>query len=192
MAASWLEGLPAPGVYDLDSAHTFVYFGARHRIVGLVRGRFDRVAGTGTGTENPAECSVEVTIDAASLSTQNRVRDEDLLGPDFFAVERYPTATYRGKGIRRVSADTWLLDGTLSIRGNDIVVPLALTYKGTSEVLHGRPSISSFHATAGTRRADFGMTRELIDEIGSASSADTDVMIEIDTELVLRVDKEIA
>jgi len=40
------EALPAPGTYWIDPDHSFAYFGASHHIVGLVRGRFDKVAGT--------------------------------------------------------------------------------------------------------------------------------------------------
>jgi hypothetical protein len=38
--------LPPPGTYLLDPPHTFVYFDARHKVVGLVRGRFDKSSGT--------------------------------------------------------------------------------------------------------------------------------------------------
>jgi polyisoprenoid-binding protein YceI len=38
--------LPAPGIYKIDPVHTFAYFGARHHVVGLVRGRFENVTGT--------------------------------------------------------------------------------------------------------------------------------------------------
>lgn len=35
------QALPAPGTYEIDPPHTFAYFDARHKVVGLVRGRFD-------------------------------------------------------------------------------------------------------------------------------------------------------
>src|SRR5271165_3786757 len=38
--------LPAAGTYKIDPAHSFAYFGARHHVVGLVRGRFEKVNGT--------------------------------------------------------------------------------------------------------------------------------------------------
>jgi polyisoprenoid-binding protein YceI len=43
--------------------------------------------------QDPAACSLEVTIDTSSISTQNSVRDEDLRG-DFFDVQKFPTTTY--------------------------------------------------------------------------------------------------
>src|SRR6478672_10165435 len=70
--------LPPPGTYTLDPPHTFVYFDARHKIVGLVRGRFDKASGTVVVANDPAACAVDVSIDANSLSTQNTTRDADL------------------------------------------------------------------------------------------------------------------
>src|SRR5260370_36250599 len=81
------QALPTPGAYEIDPPHTFAYFDARHDVVGLVRGRFDKVAGTITVAKDPAACSLDVTIDASSISTQNILRDEDLRGPDFFDVK---------------------------------------------------------------------------------------------------------
>src|SRR5690242_1180876 len=74
--------LPARGTYQLDPPHTFIYFAARHLVVGMVRGRFDRAMGTVFVATDPANCSVDVTIDSTSLSTQNEARDDDLRGPD--------------------------------------------------------------------------------------------------------------
>ena len=45
-SSSSTDALPAAGTYTIDPAHTFAYFGAMHHIVGLVRGRFDKVTGT--------------------------------------------------------------------------------------------------------------------------------------------------
>src|SRR5271169_244242 len=59
MAAA--QALPAPGTYAIDPDHSFAYFGARHHVVGLVRGRFDKITGTITVSQDPASCSVDVT-----------------------------------------------------------------------------------------------------------------------------------
>lgn len=42
------------------------------------------------------------------------------------------------------------------------------------------PPPVAFHATAGTRRAEFGMVRDLADELGGSTSVD--VTLEIDVE----------
>lgn len=174
-------GLPAVGTYTLDPVHTFIFFNAQHKIVGKVRGRFNKMAGTFVVKKDPASCSVAVTIETSSVDTQNGIRDEDLRSPAFFDAAKYPTATYRGKGVRP-SGDGWVMDGVLQIRDVKKVVPLNFKFNGTAPGEAGKPARVGFHAkTIPCKRADFKMTRDLLDEIGIVSS-EPDVWIEIDTE----------
>jgi polyisoprenoid-binding protein YceI len=174
-------GLPPAGRYALDPPHTFVGFRARHKVVGIVRGRFDTTAGTVVVSSDPAQCSVDVSIDASSLSTQNAMRDADVKGPDFFDAARYPAVTYRGTGLRDAGGGRWFVDGTLTIRDVSKVVPLEFRFNGVAPVAPRSPARVGFHAQAAVQRAAFGMTRELLSEIGEASS-EPDVWIEIDCE----------
>lgn len=182
-AAASNPSLPAPGVYKIDPNHTFAYFAAWHHIVGTVRGRFDKVTGTFTVSPDPGKCTVDVVIATYSVNTQNSDRDDDLRSPSFFDVVKFPTATYRGRGLRRVSNDSWVMDGSLDIRGFSTVVPLTLSYKGVfPDTPSGQPARVAFHATAGARRAAFGMTRDNLMELGPHPSPKPDVDIQIDVE----------
>lgn len=175
--------LPPPGTYKIDPDHSFTYFGAWHHIVGLVRGRFDKVTGTISASPDLADCGVDVTIAAYSISTQNSERDDDLRSDAFFDVVKFPTITYRGRGIRRLSNNLWGLEGILTIRGVAKPVPLTFTYKGLfPDTKPGKPVRASFHATAETKRADFAMTRDNRMELGVPPTPGFDVAIEIDVE----------
>jgi len=176
------QTLPPPGIYKIDPDHSFVSFGALHHVVGLVRGRFDKVTGTITVSPDPAACAVDITIAAYSLSTQNTERDDDLRGPDFFDVDKFPQIRYHGRGIRRASSSSWALDGSLTIRGVTKVVRLTFTFNGLfPDTKPGKPQRAAFHGSASTKRADFGMTRDNLMELGSSPPA-ADVQIEIDLE----------
>jgi len=74
--------------------------------------------------------------------------------------------TYHGRGIRRVSGSSWTLDGSLTIRDVTKVVPLTFTFNGTAPSEPGKPARVAFHGSAATKRADFGMTRDLLQELG--------------------------
>jgi polyisoprenoid-binding protein YceI len=174
--------LPAAGTYQVDPLHSFAYFGAWHHIVGLVRGRFDKVTGTITSAKDPADCAVDISIDVASISTQVAERDEDLRGPEFFDVKKFPAMTYHGRGIRQVSEGDLVMDGTLTIRGVAKVVPLTFQFKGLfPDTPQGKPARASFHATAAVKRGDFGMTRDNLMELGPNPTG-PDVEIQIDIE----------
>jgi polyisoprenoid-binding protein YceI len=175
------QALPAPGTYKVDPDHSFAYFGATHHVVGLVRGRFDKVTGTISVAQDMAACAVDITIDPSTISTQVTERDEDLRGPAYFDVKKFPAITYSGRGIRRVSGTSWTMDGSLTIHGVTKVVPLTFTFNGSfSDIEPGKPARVAFHGSAATKRAEFGMGARDKGEV-SASSA-SDVEIEIDVE----------
>jgi polyisoprenoid-binding protein YceI len=72
-----------------------------------VKGRFDRYEGTFDLDQDPA---IELTIDAGSLDTKNKLRDKHLRSADFFDVEHSPEV--------RFVSDGAMLDGQrLQVRG---------------------------------------------------------------------------
>jgi hypothetical protein len=97
-------------------------------------------------------------------------------------VKNFPTVTYVGHGCRRSSGNSWTIDGSLTIRGVTKVVPLRFTFNGTAPPQSGKPARVAFHGTAGTKRADFGMTRDNLVELGAIPAPGPDVQIEIDAE----------
>jgi polyisoprenoid-binding protein YceI len=178
-----VPALPPPGTYKVDPDHSFVYFGAWHHVVGLVRGRFDKVTGAITASKDPAACTVDIMIDPSSISTQNTERDEDLRGPAYFDVKKFQTMTYQGRGIRVASGGFWTMDGSLTIHGVANPVPLTFIFKGSiPDVPPGKAARMSFHGTAATKRADFGIgARDNLSELG-ISPAGPDIEIQIDVE----------
>jgi polyisoprenoid-binding protein YceI len=175
--------LPAPGTYTIDPDHSFAYFGASHHMVGLVRGRFDKVAGFIIVSQDPAACSVDVTIDASSISTQVAERDEDLRGVAYLDTSKFPTMKYHGVGIRSASGNSWIMDGSLTIHGVSKVVPITFTFNGAfSDIKPGRPARVAFHASAGTKRADFGMGARDKGEVSPSSTADVDIQIDVEAD----------
>jgi len=178
------QTLPAPGTYKIDPDHSFAYFGARHHVVGLVRGRFDKVTGTITASEDLAACGVDVTIDTSSISTQNTERDEDLRSPAYFDVAKFPAMTYHGRGIRRVSGSSGLMDGSLTIHGVTKVVPLTFTFNGSfPDIPPGKPARVAFHGSAAAKRADFGIgARDNLMELGSSPAPDVEIQIDVEAD----------
>ena len=176
------QALPVPGTYEIDPDHSFTYFGARHHVVGLVRGRFDKVTGTITVLQDLANCSVDITIDASSISTQNLERDEDLRSPAYFEVNKFPTMTYRGRGIRRGSGSSWTMDGSLTIHGVTKVVPLAFIFNGSfPDIKPGKPARVAFHGSAATKRADFGIgARDNLQELGASPAPDVEIEVDVE------------
>src|SRR3989442_15717823 len=87
--------------FTIDKAHSEATFQVRHLIT-KVRGRFSDFEGTIRFDEqHPELSSVNVTIQAASIDTNERDRDTHLRSADFFDVEKFPTLTFGSTGITR-------------------------------------------------------------------------------------------
>src|ERR1700689_1151319 len=88
------------GTWDIDPVHSEVSFVVRHMVVSKVRGRFDRFSGTIVTSEELANSSVNVTIDASSVNTNEPNRDNHVRSADFLDVENFPDITFRSTAVR--------------------------------------------------------------------------------------------
>ncbi len=117
----------AGDTYTLDAAHATVGFSVRHLSVSNVKGTFPKVSGTLILDEkNVSKSSVEVTIDAASVDTNNGQRDGHLQGEDFFQVAKYPTIVFKSKKVVRSGAG-YLVAGDLTMKGVTKAIEIPFT-----------------------------------------------------------------
>src|SRR5271169_5742715 len=71
--------------YQIDPRHSSAGFGVTHLMISTVRGVFHGVNGTVVWDDgDPANSTVNVTIDASTVDTQDPARDTDLKSPNFF------------------------------------------------------------------------------------------------------------
>ena len=169
--------------YQIDPAHTSVHFSVRHMMVSNVRGEFGKVSGTVTfAPDNPANSTVEATIDAASIATRDDQRDAHLKSADFLDVEKFPTITFRSTKIQ-MHHDGAKLTGNLTIHG--ITHEIALDVEGpTPEIKDpwGKQRIGA-SATGKMSRKDFDLNWNAALETGGVLVGD-EVKITIDVEVV--------
>jgi polyisoprenoid-binding protein YceI len=176
--------LPKVGTYAIDPAHTEVGFIARHLIGTKVRGRFTDVTGSFTVAENPEDSHLEAEVQAASIHTNQSMRDDHLRTNDFLDVANHPTLTLKSTGVKRVSDSEWILTGDLTIRGVTKSVDFDLEFLGEGPSMQEGKTVVAFSATTTIDRRDFGVNfnHSLID--GSVVVGNK-VVIEIETEASL-------
>jgi polyisoprenoid-binding protein YceI len=177
--------VPSPGVYAIDPVHTFVGFVAQHLVVGRVRGRFERVAGTVTIAEELTESSLEVTVETASISTLFGARNEDLRSR-FLDCGAHPTMTYQSTGIIERPRGEWRVLGDLTVRGVTKPVALVVRFGGSITNSQGKAR-AAFTATGTLTRSEFGIVAELETESGSMRIGD-DISLDIEAEATLSGD----
>lgn len=112
--------------YKVDPSHTHAQFSVRHMMVSNVRGEFTKLSGEAVIDDTNLERSkVNVTIDAASISSRDEKRDAHLKSADFFDVAKFPTLTFTSKAVRKNGANIEVT-GDLTIHGVTREVKLAV------------------------------------------------------------------
>ncbi|HUO48804.1 MAG TPA: YceI family protein [Acidimicrobiales bacterium] len=144
------------GTWDIDPVHSEVSFVVRHMVVSKVRGRFNQFGGTIVTAEDPLASSVEATIEAGSIDTNQEQRDAHVRSADFLDVETHPTITFSSTALR-ADGDDYVLDGELSIRGVTKPVSLDLELNGFGPDPYGGTRVG-FSATTEINRQDFGVS----------------------------------
>lgn len=169
--------------YVTDPAHTAVHFSVRHMMVSNVRGEFRKVSATiAFDAEDPANSSVEASIDAASINTREPDRDTHLKSADFLDVEKFPVITFLSKRIGTHKGGG-TITGDLTIRG--------VTHEVTLDVEDLTPEIRDpwgkqrigATATAKLNRKDFGLVWNSPLETGGVLVGE-EVKINVDIEVV--------
>jgi len=158
---STLQAVPASqltGTYTIDPSHSHVGFTARHAMVTRVRGSFTDVSGSiHVDGENPTASKVEVEIDAASIDTRSADRDAHLRSDDFFAVDTYPTIDFASTSIEQTGADTFEVNGDLTIRDTSRPVSFELAFTGAATDPFGNERIG-FEGSVEVNRKDWNLT----------------------------------
>ncbi|HJP80418.1 MAG TPA: YceI family protein [Pseudonocardiaceae bacterium] len=172
--------LPAPGIYSIDPMHSAINVTARHLGFASVRGRFTEFNGK-IEVGNPIEESrVTALIEAASIDTGNKMRDDHMRSSDFLGVDVHPVIQYVGTGITPLGGEKWRLDGRLTLNGMTRPVSLELTYLGVGPDSWGGTR-AAFHAVTDLKREDFAMNYNPMVRAGVAAVGTT-LRVEMDIE----------
>lgn len=146
----------ATEAYVFDKSHTKVGFQIRHWLTKF-EGRFRDYDGKILiDREKPANSSVEMTIQAASIDTGQERRDTHLRSADFFDVEKYPTITFKSSRVVPKAKDLYEVTGDLTMHGvtKTIVVPV----RHTGFLNLGKQEKAGFEIALPINRKDFGIT----------------------------------
>lgn len=144
--------------YVLDESHAAVTFSVDHLGFSAVIGRFRHFdAQIDFDPEAVEQTRVRFVVDVASIDTNWDRRDEDLLGPNFFAVTRWPSIIFESTRVTPTGTDAAEVTGLLTIRDvtREVTLQAELNRLGTSP-LTGKP-VAGFTVTGTIDRRDFGM-----------------------------------
>jgi polyisoprenoid-binding protein YceI len=157
--------------------------------VNTTRGHFKTLRGRlHVDEQNPANSWVDAQVEAASIDTQNKLRDAHLRSAAFFDVKQYPTITFASTHVEHIGAQDYKVTGNLTLHGVTRPITFDVHYHGQNSMMGARTGL---RASATINRHDFGLGRGAAVRIAASSM----VSIEIDLEAVpqsVEVQEEVA
>jgi len=113
---------------DSKNAHAFIQFKISHLGFSYVLGRFNNFEGTFTYDEAaPSASKVKVSVDVASVDTNNAERDKHLRSKKFFEVKKYPEAAFVSSSFTSTGKGKALMKGDFTLHG--VTRPIAIKVK---------------------------------------------------------------
>lgn len=161
IAVLLLASLPfatyAADSYSMDPQHTYAHFSVNHLGFSTMQGRFDKSSGKVILNRAAKNGSVDVTIEAASITTGFGKRDDHLRSPDFFNVAEFPNLTYKSSAVRFKGDTPVSVEGNLTLLG--VTKPVTLTIHSFKCGNHpmNKKELCGADASAQIKRSDFGM-----------------------------------
>jgi len=163
--------------YDIDPVHTWVGFTVSHFFT-KVPGYFSAVKGTVVVDRDHIENSkVEAVIEVASITTNTKMRDDDLRSTNFFAAAKFPAMTFKSKSWKSIGGNAYDVTGTLTMKNVPKEVVLKVKSLGFGPGMNGA-SISGWEATLTLDRRDFDIAADQ-GVIGNS----VDVVINVEADL---------
>jgi polyisoprenoid-binding protein YceI len=159
LAIAAVTGSPAAvTVYKINPVHSSVILRVGHLGATNVYGRFNDVSGTVTFDEaDPSKSTVDFTIKADSIDTNNVKRDQHLKSPDFLNAKQFPDITFKTTSVKKIDDKTYDVTGDLTIRGTTKPVTTKFAVIGSGKSPTGQ-EVSGGETVFTVKRSDYGST----------------------------------
>ena len=173
--------LAAQTNWQFDKAHSKIQFTARHMKISQTSGQFNDYSGTiKANNEDFTDAQINLTIQAESVDTDNKKRDQHLRAEDFLHTEEYPEISFASESLRKVSENDYKLEGTLTIKGVSRTEVFDVKYMGTVEAMGA--TRAGFKVTGSIDRFDYNVDWDR--SFGQGLIVGREIGINADVELI--------
>ncbi|MFG2883348.1 YceI family protein [Streptomyces sp. NPDC048297] len=172
---------PAQGDWEIEPTHSSIAFTARHIGLARIHGRFNSFAGVVRIADRMEHSAMHVVIDASTIDTGVRMRDDHLRSADFLDVQNYPTLEFYSERFVHKGGTRWAVTGALSLHGVTRTITLDTEYLGIGNGMEGEVR-AACRATTELHRDDYTVSWQTmlargIAVVGPSIRVDLDVQI---------------
>lgn len=169
--------------WNIDPMHSNIEFKVKHLMITTVTGKFEGFTATVETTDDTfANAAVSFQADVNTISTGIADRDAHLKSEDFFHTSAFPTLSFTGTSMTFTNAESFVLEGDLTIRDVTKRVSLKGEFGGTMVDFYGNTK-AGFEATGVIKRSEFGLTWNAVTEAGGVVVSD-DVRLALNVQLI--------
>ena len=171
----------AQTIWKDDPLHSKLTFTVTHQGFSSIFGLFQKFEVTiNSSKADFSDAAFTLSVDATSINTEVKMRDDDLRSPNFFDVAKYPSMTFKSTSITNTTGmkDRFKITGDLTMHGVTKSVTMDLWYRGTHEDAMSKKTKAGFQLTGILNRSDFN--------VGPPEPFDisTEIMIKADGEFI--------
>jgi len=146
--SSYAQEVPT---YEVTPTESSIKFGVESSV--SIKGIFERWnTSIQFSSRDVRSATLDIEIEAGSVNTGSHMKDNKLMGKDFFNVKESPLITFKSTKIVQSGPNTFDVEGDFTIRGVTKTEKLTFTSEGK-----GSPS-GSLDGTMAFDRKDYGMT----------------------------------
>ncbi|HRG58454.1 MAG TPA: YceI family protein [Bacteroidia bacterium] len=158
--------------WSIDPTHSEILFKVKHLMITNVKGEFRKFNATlSSDGNNFSQAKVNVTIDTASVFTNEDNRDNHLKSADFFDVENHKEINFVGTSFDKVDDENYTLKGNLIIKGVSKEISLNVEFGGINKDPWGNEK-AGFSVSGKINRKDFGLNWNAALETGGVLVSD--------------------
>lgn len=174
----------AKATWEVNKEHSTIGFTVRHMKISKVSGTFNEFEASVEADPNDlTDADIEFKIEANSIDTRNKGRDDHLRSGDFFETEKYPHLKFKATDIEKKDEDHYDLTGDFTINETTLPVTFDVVFEGTAKDPMTGQEAAGFTAETTINRKDFGLTWNAALETGGVVVSDE---VKINLEIQLR------
>ncbi|NML20873.1 YceI family protein [Pseudoflavitalea sp. G-6-1-2] len=153
---SW-KSTPADN-WAFDEYHAKLRFSITHLMMAEVEGSFKiKESSITSNGKDFSDAVVTLVADAASVNTENEMRDKNLRAADCLDTDKFPTISFKSTSFVKKSDNEYTVTGPLTLHGVTKVVSLnAVARNGENPMNHAK--MCGFKVTGKINRKDFGVS----------------------------------
>lgn len=155
-----------------DSAHSELSFRVKHLMITNIKGEFTQFEATILADKNDFNnATVDVTIQASSVFTNNADRDAHLKSADFLDAANHSQLVFKGAQLIKLDEQNYQLKGALTIKGISKEVNFEVEFGGITKDPWGNQK-AGFVLNGKLNRKDWGISWNTALEAGGVLVSD--------------------